>query len=142
MREIKKFTVFACFLEDTKALDTNSLDGDTGSFKSFRFSWVAAFSRLLSADCCQSLTSMAITDIFTCLRVVLKRLCVAFMSSIVQQYNKNSPATTTAKGKERRNEREREKINPMGFNHPLHLSIQFPKSRPQICNIAKYVIYR
>jgi hypothetical protein len=85
---------------------------------------------------------MAVIDFFTCLRMVLKRLCVAFLSSITQRYNKSSPATTMAEGKERRNEREREKIDPTEFSHPLRLSIQVPKSRPQICNIAKYAILR
>jgi hypothetical protein len=66
---------------------------------------------------------MVVIDFFTCLRVVLKRLCVAFLLSIAQRYNKSSPATTTAKGKERRNEKEREKIDPTGFSHPLRLSI-------------------
>jgi hypothetical protein len=85
---------------------------------------------------------MVVTDFFKCLRVVLKRLCVAFLSSIAQRYNKNSPATTTVEGKGRRNEREREKIDPTEFSHPLRLSIQVPKSHPQICNIAKYAISR
>jgi hypothetical protein len=85
---------------------------------------------------------MAVTDFFKCFRVVFKRLCVAFLSSIAQQYNKSSPATTTAEGKGRRNKKEREKIDPTGFSHPIRLNIQVPKSRPQICNIAKYAISR
>jgi hypothetical protein len=35
-------------------------------------------------------------------------MCIAFLSSIAQQYNKSNPATTV-EGKERRNERERER---------------------------------
>jgi hypothetical protein len=52
---------------------------------------------------------MAITDFFTCFRMVFKRMCVAFLSSIVQQYSKSSLTTIMAKGKEQRNERERKK---------------------------------
>jgi hypothetical protein len=36
-REIQKFAILACFLEDNRALDMNSLDEKTGSFKS---SWI------------------------------------------------------------------------------------------------------
>ncbi len=117
----------------------NSLDGDAGSFKSFGFSWVAAFSRLPNADYCRSLTSMAITD-FTCFRVVLKRLCVAFLSPIARRYSKSSPATTKAEGKERRNEREREN-RPHGVQPPASsqcLGPQITSSNLQHCKIPPY----
>ncbi len=65
---------------------------------------------------------MAITDFFTCFRVALKCLCVAFLLSTTWHYNKNNPTTTMAKG---RNEgiKEREKTDPTGFNHPFCLNI-------------------
>jgi hypothetical protein len=104
-------------------------------------------------------SSMAVTDFFTCLRVLLKRLCVAFLSSIAQRNSKSSRATTTAEGKERGNERE--KTDPTGFSHPLssqypgpqitssnlhHCKICIiqagPRPHPEICHMAIHIQVR
>jgi hypothetical protein len=86
---------------------------------------------------------MAVTDFFTCLRVVLKRLCVAFMSSIAQRNSKEQPRNNNGgrKGtKERRNEREREREKenrPHGVQPPAFVSVSRSPN-----HVLKYAISR